>query len=183
MKKIGNGQTVLAAAALAVLAGILPWHAARAADPVEGLWLVENGKAVVEMKSCDQDSLCGAIRWLRDDAKQYDYKNPDESKRHTPLCGMQILWGFTHEAAGSWDDGKIYKADDGDIYHAIVSMNDDGTLHLRGHVGISLLGKSQTWARVNAADYPRCTGPVGAYDEGKAEEQSAPAPTSRGMNE
>ncbi|MEC7029591.1 MAG: DUF2147 domain-containing protein, partial [Pseudomonadota bacterium] len=51
------------------------------------------------------------------------------------------------------------KADDGDMYDADVELNQDGTLHVRGYMGIALLGKSQTWTRVQPEDYPMCTIP------------------------
>jgi uncharacterized protein (DUF2147 family) len=168
----------MSAAALTAVLLCAAAPAARA-NGVEGLWMVENGKAVVELSPCNSDSLCGSIRWLRDDAKQYDYKNPDAEKRHVPLCGMKILWGFKRVGTGVWEDGSIYKADDGDTYHAEVRLNNDGTLHVRGHIGISFIGKSQTWKRVQPADYPRCTGPKGEYDDG-ATESAAPM---RGVNE
>ncbi|MBU0799513.1 MAG: DUF2147 domain-containing protein, partial [Alphaproteobacteria bacterium] len=50
------------------------------ADAFSGLWLTENGKAVVELKPC-ANSICGNIHWLRADAKQYDYQNPEEAAR------------------------------------------------------------------------------------------------------
>lgn len=134
------------------------------ADAFGGLWLTENGKAVVELAPCPERSICGSIYWLREDAKQYDYMNPDPAKRTRPICGMKFLGGFRADGLAGWDGGSIYKIDDGDTYHAEMEINDDGTLHLRGHIGLSFIGKSQTWTRVNPAEYKKCEGPVGAYD-------------------
>lgn len=134
------------------------------ADAFGGLWLTENGKAVVELAPCPEQSICGSIYWLREDAKQYDYMNPDPAQRQRPICGLKFLGGFRADGLASWEGGSIYKIDDGDTYHAEMSINDDGTLHLRGHIGVSFIGKSQTWTRVNPAQYKKCDGPTGAYD-------------------
>lgn len=149
--------------ALTVLMFLAMPNAAKA-DAFGGLWLTENGKAVVELAPCPEQSICGSIYWLREDAKQYDYMNPDPKLRQRPLCGMKFLGGFRADGLAAWEGGSIYKIDDGDTYHAEMSINDDGTLHLRGHIGVSFIGKSQTWTRVNPAQYKRCEGPVGAFD-------------------
>ena len=131
---------------------------AKGADPAEGLWLTENKRSVIELKQCEQ-GLCGYIYWIIDVGMLYDTKNPDKAKRDEPMCGLPILWGFANDGRGDWEDGKIYKADDGDMYDADVELNQDGTLHVRGYMGIALLGKSQTWTRVQPEDYPMCTIP------------------------
>lgn len=130
-----------------------------AAD-IDGLWLTENKRAAVHVIECaDGQSLCGNIAWIIDGGMQTDAKNDDAAKRDAPLCGMQILYGFEKaKGDGEWVDGKIYKADDGDVYNASVTQIDDNRLRLRGYVGIPLFGKTQMWTRVNAADYPRCGG-------------------------
>lgn len=131
---------------------------AQAADPVEGLWLTQNERSVINVHECDQ-GLCGDIYWIIEGGMQYDSENPDASKHDTPMCGLRILYGFEKDDEGKWEDGNIYKADEGDLYNANVSMNDDGTLKVRGYVGISMFGKSQTWTKVTADDYKQCSAP------------------------
>lgn len=127
-----------------------------APDPT-GLWLTQNQRAVVEVKKCDQ-GICGKIHWIIKDGMKTDSKNPDEAKRDTPMCGLPILWGFTQNAKNPkvWESGNIYKADEGETYHATVSVVDENKLYLRGYVGIPLLGKTQYWTRVSGKDYPSC---------------------------
>lgn len=163
-------RILLGAAALLLLTGT-----AQAQD-FDGLWMTENGRAVVELAPCEGNSICGEIYWLHPDAKQYDYKNSNAELRQTPLCGLKILWGFRPDGPHSWKDGTIYKADDGDVYHAQMNLRPDGSLHLRGYVGIPMLGKSQTWHRVSPADYTRCAGPTTAFDPAEA----APPRRTRG---
>lgn len=143
---------------MALISGAaLFFHAgsALAESPLAGLWLTENQRSVINIGECEQ-GLCGSIHWIIEGGMQTDSKNPDESRRDQPMCGLPILWGFNQHSDIAWEDGKIYKADDGDIYDANLELNNDGTLHVRGYRGVSFLGKSQTWTRVESANYPAC---------------------------
>lgn len=141
---------------LFVLALLILPMSAQAASPLEGLWLTENERSVIEVKEC-QKGLCGTVHWIIDGGMQMDSKNPDMSKRKTPMCGLPILWGFEKESETEWEDGEIYKADDGKTYNANLELLDGGTLKVRGYVGFSFLGKSQIWKAVTAKDYPACS--------------------------
>ena len=143
---------------LAVLALFVP-QTASAADPVEGFWLTQNERAVVNIEACG-DSMCGYVYWIIEGGLQYDENNADEARRNDPICGMQILKGFVKEDVGEWDDGEIYKADDGDVYDANIEILEDGTLKLRGYVGAPIFGKTQIWSRVDKADYAACQPPA-----------------------
>jgi uncharacterized protein (DUF2147 family) len=151
----------LTIAALTCLA-MLPSASARAsheghnADPATGLWLTQNERSVIEIKPCEK-SLCGYVYWIIDGGMQYDEHNPDPQKRAQALCGLPILWGFEREDTGEWNSGKIYKADDGDLYDANLEILEDGTLKVRGYMGLSFLGKTQIWNRVSADQYDVCT--------------------------
>ena len=129
------------------------------ADPA-GLWLTQNKRAAINVTHCG-DALCGKIHWIIKDGMVVDSKNPDSALATRPLCGLEILNGFTQDKKNptKWDNGKIYKADEGDIYNATITVIDNATLNLRGYVGIPLLGKTQTWARVDKKSYPRCKAP------------------------
>lgn len=142
-------------AAFIALFMLITTSARAANDPAEGLWLTENKRAVIELRSCPQ-GLCGYVYWIIPGGMQYDAKNPDKTKRGEPMCGLPILWGFAQDSAGKWSGGTIYKADEGDLYDANLEVQSDGTLKLRGYMGISLLGKTQTWTPVSAEDYEVC---------------------------
>ncbi len=137
---------------------IIGLPAAQAKD-IEGLWLTQNKRSVVQIASCNGDKLCGHIYWITEGGMQFDTKNPDESKREIPMCGLKILWGMTKDNDKRWEDGKIYKADDGDIYDAYIELKDDDTLKLRGFMGVSILGKTQYWTKVSADQYMQCRTP------------------------
>jgi len=47
-----------------------------------------------------------------------------------------------------WDGGEILDPDGGSIYRCKLHPVDDGSkLEVRGFIGISLFGRSQTWTR------------------------------------
>lgn len=131
---------------------------AQSANGIEGLWLTQNERAAISIEACeDGASLCGKIAWIIDGGMQVDEKNEDTALRARPLCGLRILYGFHQgKEPNEWLDGKIYKADDGDVYNASVTLVDTNRLRLRGYVGIPLFGKTQMWKRVDQADYPVC---------------------------
>ncbi len=133
--------------------------AAQGIDPT-GLWLTENERAAIRITRCDQ-GLCGRVAWIVDDGMRRDRKHPDAAKRDRPMCGLKILWGVEQQAddPNSWEDGTVYKADEGQTYGVELTLEDRDTLTVRGYVGISLLGKSQTWTRVSPEQYPPCDPP------------------------
>ena len=139
---------------IAVILALIP-VAAYAEDPAAGYWLTQNERSVIEVKECEQ-GLCGYVYWIIEGGMQKDSKNPDPGLRDEPMCGLPIFWGFEKETAGNWENGKIYKADDGDTYSANVEIQEDGTLKVSGYVGFSFLGKTQIWNRVGTGDYEAC---------------------------
>lgn len=130
------------------------------ADPapngVVGRWLTENKHGVVDIHACGGGKLCGTLVWIykpTDDSGRpvVDRQNPDKALQGRPVCGMDMLGGFVPEGAEHWADGWIYDAESGKTYKANMALQDDGTLKLRGYVGIPLLGESQVWTRADGS--------------------------------
>lgn len=131
-------------------------QAADAPDPT-GLWLTENKRSVIKVDKCDA-GICGKIHWIIKGGMTTDSKNPDAKYRDKPMCGLQILSGFKQNTKNAkvWEGGQIYKADEGEVYKATVSVTSAEKMNVRGYVGMPLLGKSQNWTRVAVKDYPAC---------------------------
>lgn len=68
-------------------------------------------------------------------------------RKNQPIKGMKILWGY--EKSGSmWRSGEILDPKNGKVYSSQMSLSKDGKkLYVRGYIGISLLGRTQTWHR------------------------------------
>lgn len=155
-------RTVLAAL-LGGAFGLAAGQATAAEMDPRGFWMTENERSIIELYECGS-GLCGRIAWIIDGGMQYDTANPDESFHDRPLCGLDILWDFQPDSRSEtlWTDGEIYKADDGDIYSARLRMITEQEMDVRGYVGITLFGSSQTWTRVDGEDFERCSPPDGA---------------------
>jgi uncharacterized protein (DUF2147 family) len=151
----------------AFVAATLAWLAlAPAAHAVEGdvtgWWLDESKQGGILIAPCG-DKMCGTLGWMLhplDDKGQpkFDTKNPDTKLRSRPICGLALMGGFTKSGPGEWEDGWVYNSQDGNTYDSKFRLQADGTLRLRGFVGISLLGASQVWTRPTEPLTP-CTPP------------------------
>lgn len=119
------------------------------ASKVTGLWLSEPKDGVVDVKILADGTLEGRGAPGAGDPNKLDVNNPDETKRGQKLLGSRILWGFKadNEEKTEWSDGKIYDPANGKTYSCKLHLEDDGTLHIRGYIGISLLGRTTVWTR------------------------------------
>jgi uncharacterized protein (DUF2147 family) len=69
------------------------------------------------------------------------------TRRNQPIIGMIILWGLTKQG-DDYQGGEILDPETGKIYGAKIKLQDGGkNLDVRGFIGFSLLGRSQTWVR------------------------------------
>lgn len=65
-----------------------------------------------------------------------------------PIIGMTIITGMRIED-GEYQGGHILDPQSGKVYKAKMSLADDGKkLDVRGYVGVPMLGRTQTWLRV-----------------------------------
>ena len=92
-------------------------------------------------------------------AKIVDVFTPGEAQKcskcvgkyqNKPLLGAQIVHGLKNTGKNTYDGGKITDPKNGKTYSFNAKMSNDGrTLNGRGYIGVSALGRSQTWIRVN----------------------------------
>ena len=69
------------------------------------------------------------------------------SLRNQPVLGLTFLWGFTKQG-DEYQGGEILDPESGKIYQAKMKLIDGGKkLEVRGFIGFSLFGRSQTWIR------------------------------------
>lgn len=69
-------------------------------------------------------------------------------KKDQPIEGMTILWDLESEGNKEWSGGKIMDPKTGKEYKCNLELQDTNTLNVRGYIGFSLLGRTQTWYRV-----------------------------------
>jgi uncharacterized protein (DUF2147 family) len=152
--RVGRASTMMALACLASAA-----VAADDADRILGLWYTDKDEAQVRIERAS-DGYQGTIVWLAepvfpaDDGQgmagkpKVDRENPDPALRTRPVVGLRIMQGFRFAGEGEWRDGSIYDPNNGKTYRCRMRLTDDGRLHVRGYIGISLLGRTTAWRRV-----------------------------------
>jgi uncharacterized protein (DUF2147 family) len=128
------------AAALAIALIASAASATPAASPL-GAWSTANGHGVIAIEPCG-DALCGRIVGI--DRAPTEPMSTDVQGR--PQCGLTIITNEKPESDGTWL-GNVTDPRDGASYHAKLWVDADGDLHLRGYIGIPLLGSTETWRK------------------------------------
>lgn len=62
-----------------------------------------------------------------------------------PIEGLMIIWGMKQDG-NEWNGGNILDPKTGKVYRCLM-RTDGNRLIVRGFIGISLVGRSQTWLR------------------------------------
>ena len=74
----------------------------------------------------------------------------EDDRKDKAIVGMEIVRGVKKaEVENTWDGGTILDSTDGKIYKVRMQTADGGKkLEVRGFVGMPMLGRTQTWMRV-----------------------------------
>lgn len=124
---------------------------AQSKDAILGKWASSNGEGQIEIFAIG-GKYFGKLAWLKEPNNangkpKLDTKNPTANLQNRPLLGLVILKDFVFDD-GKWTDGNIYDPKTGKTYSCILSLKENGLLNIRGYVGISLIGRSETWKQV-----------------------------------
>jgi uncharacterized protein (DUF2147 family) len=125
---------------------------AQASDSPVGLWKTiddetKKPRALVRITEAG-GVLTGKIE------KLFDPSTPNpvceactDDRKGKPIIGMTILSGL-QKFPEEWGEGRILDPNNGKVYKAKARLFDGGgKLEVRGFMGVSLLGRSQTWIR------------------------------------
>jgi uncharacterized protein (DUF2147 family) len=121
-------------------------------DDIIGVWKTGTGKGMVKIYK-EGEIYYGKIVWLltpndpKTNKPQLDVKNEDNNLRTRPILGLVNLKGFKSNGKSTWSGGLIYNPEDGKEYKCVMTLKSDGTLNVRGYVGVKLFGKTQTWTK------------------------------------
>jgi uncharacterized protein (DUF2147 family) len=136
---------------LALLAG-----SAMAQATPSGLWKTIDDETKAEKSfvriSESGGVYTGKVEKLVDPSKQ-DAKCSDcsDERKDKPIVGMTILRDIKPDPddRGSWVGGDILDPNNGKVYKVRLKLADAGKkLDVRGYIGTPLLGRTQTWLRV-----------------------------------
>jgi uncharacterized protein (DUF2147 family) len=71
----------------------------------------------------------------------------DPPRKGQKILGMTFMWGLKKDG-NEFKGGEILDPDNGKIYKCKMKLVDGGKkLDVRGFIGISLIGRTQTWIR------------------------------------
>lgn len=121
-------------------------------DDLTGIWITGSGNAKVEIYR-NNNTYQGKVVWLKEpiDPKtgkpKTDVEHPDQNLHNRPLMGLVNLWGFQYAGDNEWNGGHIYDPKNGKEYKCVITMKDKNILNVRGYIGITLIGRTDTWTR------------------------------------
>ena len=105
-----------------------------------------NKKAIVEIFE-DHGKINGKIIEILDPEKRKQKCTKCEgSDKDKPILGLTIIKGMTKKEDG-YEGGEITDPNNGKTYRCMISFGGKDKLIVRGYLGISLFGRSQTWIR------------------------------------
>ena len=142
------------AAASILLPSALPGWAAERDTPV-GRWLTQDKEAVIAIEPCG-DALCGRIVGVTLDHP--DDPLPLDNEGHSQ-CGLTIIRGGVPDGEQVWAI-RITDPRDGKVYRARMWLDEQHRLHVRGYIGIPLLGRTDIWTPFRAAIGGNCRLPA-----------------------
>ena len=120
------------------------------AQSVEGVWktIDESGEALSHVEIYEKEGkLYGDIVKLLTSSDEELCTECPGDKKNKPFLGLQILWDL-EDQGDEYDDGKIMDPENGKVYSCKLWLEDENELIVRGYMGFSMLGRSQTWYRV-----------------------------------
>ena len=136
---------------LLFVSGLSAAWAQKAPELPLGNWMNEEKEARFEIFSCG-DKLCGKITWLKEPLRngkpKMDDQNPEPRMRTRPILGMVFMKDFVYAGGNKWDEGTIYDPKNGKTYSCYMKVTDKDKMEVKGYIGISLIGRTQTWTRM-----------------------------------
>ena len=142
------------AAALSLLLATPPGRAAERDGPL-GRWLTQDKEAVIAIEPCG-GMLCGRIVGVTLDHPGDPF--PTDNEGHSQ-CGLTIIRGGVPDGEQGWAI-RITDPRDGKVYRARMRLDEQHSLHVRGFIGVPLLGRTQIWTPFHAAIGENCRLPA-----------------------
>ncbi|KAA8731281.1 DUF2147 domain-containing protein [Acinetobacter qingfengensis] len=107
-------------------------------------------KAIVQFKQQANGSFNAAIVKVLDPQAAKACTNCAGALKGKSLQGVTIVRNLKAVSTGKYDGGTILDPKSGKSYKMKSEISADGKkLTVRGYIGISALGRNQTWNRVN----------------------------------
>ncbi len=132
---------------------LLPGSTMAQCGQLLGKWWTPDKKSKVEIYK-KGDTYYGDIVWMKepredDGTLKKDENNPDPDKRDQPIKGLTIFKGLECTEKNTLEDGTLYDPESGNEYSGWMELQDHNTLKVRGYLGVSMLGRTEYFERVD----------------------------------
>jgi hypothetical protein len=119
---------------------------------IEGKWKTiddETGKAksIVEIWKKSDGKYYGKISQLLIKPENANCVSCKDDRKNKPLLGMEIIRGLKKDG-DEFTGGTITDPKNGKSYKCTITKDGD-KLNVRGYMGISLIGRTQTWLKAD----------------------------------
>lgn len=125
------------------------------ADTPVGFWKTiddstNEPRAIVEIKEVSGKFFGNIVKTFPKDGDKTECTECTGDKKNKPIIGLQIIWDLEKDG-DEFSGGQILDPKNGKIYKAKMSLIENGEkLKVRGFIGFSLLGRTQTWLKSTA---------------------------------
>ena len=134
---------------------VLPLHAYATSSGLNGtVWRTiddqtNEPKAIVKFNERSDGTLSAKIQKVLHKNEGNKCTKCEGQFHNKPLVGVTIVNNLKDAGNNKYEDGSIVDPQTGKTYNFSATLSPDGkTLSGRGYIGISAIGKSQTWQRV-----------------------------------
>lgn len=87
------------------------------------------------------------IEILEKEKKYFKCEMCEGEDKNKPVLGLVIIKGLKKKG-DFYEGGKVTDPKNGKSYHCKMNLEGKDKLIVRGYIGISLFGRSQTWFRI-----------------------------------
>lgn len=122
------------------------------AQSVIGKWKTIDDKtgkprSIVEIYEVDHKLYGKVIEILDPTRKNVKCDKCEGADKHKPIVGLVIIRGLKKDG-DEFNNGKILDPESGSFYKCVMKLDGKDKLNVRGYMGISLIGRTQTWHRI-----------------------------------
>lgn len=118
---------------------------------IEGKWKTiddETGKekSIVEIFKKSDGKYYGKVSQLLQKPANNNCVACKDDRKNKPILGLEIIRGLVKDG-DEFTNGTITDPKNGKVYKCTITKDGD-KLNVRGYVGFSLIGRTQTWQKV-----------------------------------
>jgi uncharacterized protein (DUF2147 family) len=142
---------------LILLLQMIAASASYAASPM-GYWktiddVTGNVKSIVQIEGTSSDLTGKVVKLFPGALTTCSACNGDLKDK--PILGMTIMHGLKQnpDNTNEWSSGQIMDPKSGKTYRCTIVVSPDASkLEVRGYIGVSILGRSQTWIKASKSE-------------------------------